>query len=459
MSPRNVPRANGRSGRVVLGAALLLVAVPLAGCVAQDGDGGEPLYGSFEEARDAPGFTLQPSTATEPELWVRILAPLGFQALPEGPADVAVLLYSPRGQEPVEDATLSVQTDRGASATLAHDAHGVYAGTLEVAGSGKTPARVTAVLDDGTNLVFPFELASFAGADAAAQAGALTYGPVAGDAPLQLGLISPREPLRTQAEKMPLVFQLLDTESGEPVPDAQASLATWMPPHGLPGGGQMPPHGTHSEVDPVHHRFGVYQGVAFPLMNGTWWTNVSVALQDGSSAHFRLTFDVGTGSHTHEEADGHEDHDHSHSFNSFAEAMEADGPLLDMTSADGARTLTAKLLLPDADDAGQGNQSIMFLLTEEEAGRPVPVPVGDVELDIHKHAAEDEVVGADTSEVVHSGHGVWMANANLSEDGTWSTHVTVQLPDGSTFGDKWEITVGEGSAGDHDHDHGDHDHE
>lgn len=430
-----------------VGLVLLLVAAALAGCVSDlgpDADASAARFASIDEAKDAGGPTLAPLDA-DSRVRVQLISPAGYQALDLGANELVVLVFSQQTQEPILDATVAVETDRGESARLAEDAHGVYAGELVLAGTGETSARLTVVDADGRTLVFPFEVASYGSVEEVSETNSLVYEPTAGDSSLRLKLLNPEEPLETERGQAPFTFLLFDADTGEPVTGAQASLESWMPPHGLPEGGQMPGHGTHSEVDPVHHRLGIYQGRTNIVMNGTWWTNVTVAV-DGEETAFQVTSDVGSGGHSHGD-DGHDDHDHSHEagFGSFTAALAADGTEVEMTN--GSAQITAELLVP-AGNVSQGNQTVKVLLHRPEADRPAPVPLArQVAFAVHKHAQGD-TVHADTTDVVHSGSGVWTARTNLTEPGTWSVHVDVETLDGTAFDGKFEITVDGGSGGD-----------
>lgn len=440
-----------------LGLVLLLVAAGLAGCVTDLDPGADApaaRFASVDDAKAAGGPTLEPLDA-DSRVRVQLISPAGHQALDTGANEFVVLVFSQRTQEPVLDATVAVETDRGESARLAEDAHGVYAGEVTLTGVGETPARVTVVDADGRTLVFPLELASYGSVADVSATNSLVYEPTAGDGSLRLKLLNPEEPLAIDAGVAPFTFQLLDADTGEPVTGAEASLGSWMPPHGLPEGGRMPGHGTHSEVDPVHHRLGIYQGQWNIVMNGTWWTNVTVTV-DGTDTTFRVTSDAGSGGHTHGD-DGHDDHDHSHdhSFDSFTAAMAAHGPEVEMTN--GSASMTAKLLVPTG-NVSTGKRTIKFLLHRPEADRPAPVALArHVELDVHKHAHDGGTVHANTTGIVHSGSGVWTARTNLTESGEWSVHVDIATLEGTVFDTKFEVTVDGASGGDGEdcHYHGD----
>lgn len=409
-----------------LATVALLATAALAGCVDSSTGQGATLFGSFDEAKAADGPALEPTDA-DSRIRAKLLSPAGYQALAPGANEFVVLVYSQRTQEPVLDATVALETDSGESARLAEDGHGVYAGELTLTASGETPARLTVVDADGRTLVFPLEIASYASTEEVSATNSLVYEPIDGDGSLRMKLLNPEEPLETERGQAPFTFLLFDADTGQPVTGAETSLRSWMPPHALPEGGRMPGHGTHSEVDPVHHRLGIYQGRTNIVMNGTWWTNVTVAV-DGQETAFRATFDVG----------GHD---------RFRTAMALDGPEIEMTDADGTATLTAKLVRPeDPANASRGNQTVWLLLHRPEADRPAPVPMGRVELDIHKHAHDGGTVDANTSRVVHGGSGLWNARTNLTESGEWSVHVEVQTLDGSVFSGKFEVTVGQRTA-------------
>lgn len=473
VSPMSPTPASLPAGRAAF-LGLLLVSVALAGCTDRVGRGSDAstLYAGFDQALAADGLKLIPAQAQgaaldDParDVRVRLLSPLGFQALSTGPSDVALLLYDQREAAPVEDAT--VRLDAGAvSAPLEHDAHGVYAGTVELPTPGARDAEVEILLADGTDLTFHLTIAAYGSADDALAADGLTYAPIEGDAALRLKLLHPEEPLDVGPGVAPFTFLLYrdgdqgDMEGGaaaaqgEPVVDADASLRSWMPPHG-----GEPAHGTHSEVAPVHHRLGIYQGVTNLVMNGTWWTNVTVTLGDGAEAQFRVTSDVGHGSHTHggdgdgDDGDDHDGHAHSVSFSSFREAWAADAA--ELSDLNGTLNLTFKLLHPEADGTAQGSQEVLVLLAHPEAGRHVPAPLADVALDVHKHVHGGDTVHANTTAPVHAGNGIWAAETNLTEDGTWSVHVEATLPGGTVHSVRFHVEVGAHDHGD-DHDHDDH---
>lgn len=447
--------ARGTTVPVVM--LVVLVAPLIAGCAGPGEDGQEPAtrFASFEEARDADGIRFD-AEGSHTDLRARILAPLGFQALQTGSTEFVVLLYDPLEQAPALDATVGLETRDGGSVRLAEDGHGVYVGNLSVDGPGEVPAALTAVLADGSAVRFTLTLGAYGSASDAMSADGLVFQPVSGTDSLRLKLLSPDEPLDMPAGRHPLTFLLFDGKTGQAIDGADAELRSWMPPHGLPGGDQMQGHGTHSEIHPVHHRFGVYQGQMNIVMNGTWWTNVTVTLDDGSTARFTITFDAGEGSHSHGD-DGHDDHSHAHAFTTFRQALAAHGPELEMSDLNGTATMTAKLLMPPADNASQGQQDVKILLHRSEADRPAPVPAGHAEMDIHKHAHDGGIVDANTSEIVHSGHGVWTATTNFTESGTWTIHVEVHSIEGRTFTGKFQVGVGQHTGG-HEHDHGGHEH-
>lgn len=219
-------------------------------------------------------------------------------------------------------------------------------------------------------------------------------------------LLSPDEPVALpEPGPRPFTFQLLDG-AGDPLEDVEARLKSWMPPHGLAGGEKMPGHGTHSEVDPVHHRLGIYQAQHNPVMGGGWWTDVILTV-DGTKTVFRVTVDV-----------------HKEGITPFTEALAADGPETNLTG--GPEGLTAKLLVPEADSAPQGNQTVRVLLHRLEAGRPAPVIDGDVDLEVEKQGEDGRTVEGYASAVHHANSGIWTAQVNLTEQGTWSLRVTVE---------------------------------
>lgn len=411
-----------RPAAAALLVATVLMAGALAGCVQQGGAGGDDGPGSaadgedpvvearfddFEAAKASDGPTLRPADEDGP-VRAKLIAPDGFQALDLGPREFVVLVFDQQLQEPVQGATVDVETDRGESVRLAEDAHGVYAGELELTGVGETAARI-AVRADGSALVFPLEIASYAAATDVDDVDALVYPPYLGDQELRLRLLSPDDPLAVpKAGPGPFTFQLMDGD-GAPIEDVDVRLKSWMPPHGLAGGETMPGHGTHSEVDPVHHRFGVYQGQFNPaVMGGGWWTDVTVTV-NGTRTVFRVTVDV-----------------HDDDRMSFAEALAADGPETNLTDDGSAAVMTAKLLAPDAGNAPAGNQTVRVLLHHPEAGRPAPVIDGDVSLQVQKQGDGGDTVEAFVSEVSHANSGIWRARANLTEAGTWTVRVAVE---------------------------------
>ncbi len=107
--------------------ATLLLTVGLAGC-ATDDNGGTP-YASFEEARDAntPGpFSpdtgeSQLNTMSEDEasnIQLKVLVPETNEELSTGQQDVWILIYDDAEDEPITDASVSIQ------AWMPHMGHG-----------------------------------------------------------------------------------------------------------------------------------------------------------------------------------------------------------------------------------------------------------------------------------------------------------------------------------------------
>lgn len=180
---------------IVALAALLLVAVPLAGCTDRtggpdggvggaDGDGGDgagdgpqPLYASFEEALAADGTVLAPEGSDSP-VRLKVLEPTGRNQTTGSDSDqpVAVLLYDGATNEPITDADFSADNDKcnrddafcawhpsmghgtAPEDSPVHVAHGEYHGETHWLMAGTWEILFNPQLASGEVLNFAFEV-------------------------------------------------------------------------------------------------------------------------------------------------------------------------------------------------------------------------------------------------------------------------------------------------------------
>lgn len=162
--------------KTVLPLVLVLVAIPLAGCASDSGPA--TLYGSYEEAKSAPGRTIQPTGDSTVRL--KMLVPAEKLVEGEGDQDVVFLLYDSASDQPITDADFAAESecnsaskaDRDAfcawmpsmghgtapEVSPTHDAHGVYKGMTTWSMSNVWQLSINPRISDGTVLDFNVEI-------------------------------------------------------------------------------------------------------------------------------------------------------------------------------------------------------------------------------------------------------------------------------------------------------------
>lgn len=147
----------------VLAVALVLLVLPLGGCVGGgSGSGAEDArYASFSAAASAPGPEVAPEGGGPERL--KVLKPVSTAGVATGTQEVVVLLTD--GEGPITDAEMTLDARMPAMGHGAdpeedpvHDGHGVYVGSTNLVMSGQWNLLFNATLADGSTRSFVHEI-------------------------------------------------------------------------------------------------------------------------------------------------------------------------------------------------------------------------------------------------------------------------------------------------------------
>lgn len=264
--------------------------------------------------------------------------------------------------------------------------------------------------------------------DEAKEAVVQTYEPTDSSSSVRLGLISPEDPTRIGTGGVEVVVLLYDSETDEPITDAEFKIEAFMPQMG---------HGTDPETNPTHEAHGVYVGSTTITMGGTWEINLDPTLPDGTT----LEFDVAVQAQGDGGMDGGmHGGNASTPYASYQEARDAPGEVVAPNQTDSP--VRIKLLEPNnTTDVRPGMLELTLLLFDSEADQPVENAT--MTLEAHMPA-----MGHGTSPEVnpeHDGHGVYQGLTNLNMNGTWLLRMTAETDDGTNL--TWSIDVQVGQGG------------
>lgn len=158
-----------RSKALVLG--LLVATVGLAGCASEDSAAearpcapdGEPIdvpFASYDEATSAPGEVFEANNTDSP-IRLKLLDPPNPEAIDEGGLPVIVLLYDSETDEPVTDASFTIDAQMPAmghgtspEADPTHERDGIYIGCTTISMPGDWLINLDPRLSDGTVLEY-----------------------------------------------------------------------------------------------------------------------------------------------------------------------------------------------------------------------------------------------------------------------------------------------------------------
>lgn len=159
--------------------AALVMAVGLAGCAGDSGgeapakacptEKSDPAWGSYQEARDAPGKVFQPNGSDSP-VHLKLLDPTDPQQIDTGGMEVWVLLFDSQADEPVTDADFQIkaympQMGHGTSPEThpMHIENGIYKGCTTISMPGDWLINLDPQLNDGTVLEYDVEASASGG--------------------------------------------------------------------------------------------------------------------------------------------------------------------------------------------------------------------------------------------------------------------------------------------------------
>lgn len=106
------------------------------------------------------------------------------------------------------------------------------------------------------------------------------------DSPIKLKLLKPQDPKNIDEGGLPVVVLLFNSETDEPVTDADFTVKAHMPAMG---------HGTSPESDPTHEKEGMYIGCTTISMPGDWLINLDPQLSDGTVLEYDVEAQAGNG--------------------------------------------------------------------------------------------------------------------------------------------------------------------
>jgi hypothetical protein len=300
----------------------------------------------------------------------------------------------------------------------AHPAHVVLAVAL-VAGAGLAGC----LGGDGSADALPYS--SY---EEARDAHGPVYAPTNVDSSVRMKLLEPADPSSVATENVTVTVLLFDNATDEPVTDASFILDAQMPSMG---------HGT-SNGNPTHVDFGVYRGWTEISMPGEWVLNLDPQLADGTVLEFDVGAKAGGGGGGHH-GDGP---DTSARYDTFNEALDAEGETVDPVNATGDRNMKVKFLDPASTDGAEtGKQPLVLLLYDADAAEPVTD--GTVSLSSWMPGMGHGTHGEE--DPTHKDHGEWGGVTNFTMEGTWEVNLTAEPPSGGSYEWQVEFQVGEGS--------------
>ncbi len=164
--------------RALLLAALVL-ATGLAGCAGDSGGGepaeacptekSDPAWGSYQEARSAPGEVFE-ANGTDSPVKLKLLDPADPQQIDTGGMEVWVLLFDSEADAPVTDASFQIDAmmpamGHGTSPETdpMHIENGIYKGCTTISMPGDWLINLDPQLNDGTVLEYDVEAAASGG--------------------------------------------------------------------------------------------------------------------------------------------------------------------------------------------------------------------------------------------------------------------------------------------------------
>lgn len=254
-----------------------------------------------------------------------------------------------------------------------------------------------------------------------------------GTSTVRVKWLKPATPDTVPKKQSEIYLLVFDSESDDPITDAEIALASQMPAMG---------HGTASEKDPEHQDFGVYKGVINPTMGGQWILELTVGLPSGENLDFQIGYNVQGGDGMHGGHGGMGDNDTwnpSTDFGSYQEAKDAEGAIYEPNEED--TTTRLKLISPpDPTDVPQDHNNVTVLLFDEESDEPIT----DANLTLEAFMT---AMGHGTSpekDPVHTDHGVYKGMTTFSMEGKWRLDIGATLTDDSSL--TWNIEVDVGNV-------------
>ncbi len=252
--------------------------------------------------------------------------------------------------------------------------------------------------------------------------------PMGSDSDVRLGVIEPENPQNVSTGRLDVVVLLFDGATDEPIADAGIALEGRMTMHG---------HGTSPEEDPSHDGQGVYAGFTTLSMEGMWRVLLNVTLTDDTKLDFVLEIMVMDGENG---MDGGM-HDGMHGgmgspFDSYDDARSADGEAFAPLD-DPDNDARLKLLEPAA-RTGVASEAapvhiLLFDNSEDE-------PVMDAEITVQAAAVDTDNVTEPTDGLMHTAHGVYVAEFTFPTEGLWELEFEADL-DGTL---QWRVLVAVG---------------
>lgn len=130
----------------------VLVALPLAGCASEEGDGTPDSFDSYEEAKAADGRVYEEHGTLD--LHLKLLVPEDPDNAAEGKQPIVFLLFDGAADAPVTDAQVALVSNMPAmghgtngEVDPTHQGHGVYRGETNHIMSGDWDVEITVDLD------------------------------------------------------------------------------------------------------------------------------------------------------------------------------------------------------------------------------------------------------------------------------------------------------------------------
>lgn len=271
----------------------------------------------------------------------------------------------------------------------------------------------------------------FASYEEARDAVVKVHEPANSTSPVRLGLIQPEAPEKIGTGNLQVVVLLFDSETNEPITDAEFVIDAYMPAMG---------HGTNPETNPSHEAHGVYVGSTTISMGGTWEINLTATLADGTTLDFQVPVDA-TGGGMDGGHDGHGNmsmENETTRYSSYSQAKDAPGRVYEPENASGPTRL--KLLAPpDPTNVTQGRSNVTVLLFDQE--QDAPIKDANLTLDAWMtsmgHGTSPEEAPA------HAAHGVYTGFTTFSMEGKWLLKIDGTVADQTL---KWRIPVDVGNV-------------